>query len=172
MKVKNVKIGESFELIGHKWKVLDITEKGYVCLMESQEGNMQFDRDTNNWQASDLRNWLNIEFLGKLAATVGAENIIPFERNLLSLDGLDTYGTCEDKVSLLNLDEYRKYRRLIPMAGGWWWLVTPDSTKENNDTSWITVVGPSGSINYGLCDYRLGVRPFCIFSSSIFESEE
>lgn len=172
MKVKNVKIGETFELMGQVWKVLDITEKGHVCLMECMEDDKQFDKDTNNWQASELRNWLNTEFLGKLAAVVGEENIIPFERDLLSLDGLKEYGTCEDKVSLISFDEYRKYRELLPREGNWYWTLTPDSTKENGDEYWVTVVSPSGYFYLDFCYYCFGVRPFCIFSSSIFESEE
>jgi len=172
MKVKNVKIGETFELVGYVWKVLDITEKGHVCLMECMEDNMQFDKDSNNWKESSLRKYLNEEFHSKLAAVVGEENIIPFERDLLSLDGLKEYGTCEDKVSLISFDEYRKYRELLPRKGTWYWTLTPDSTKENGDEYWVTVVSPSGYFNYVDCNYGFGVRPFCIFSSSIFESEE
>ena len=172
MKVKNVKIGETFELVGYVWKVLDITEKGYVCLMECMEDNMQFDKDSNDWKESNLRKYLNEDFYEKLVAAVGEENIIPFERDLLSLDGLKEYGTCEDKVSLISLDEYRKYRELLPREGTWYWTLTPDSTKENGDEYWMAVVSPSGYFYDDNCDCSYGVRPFCIFSSSIFESEE
>lgn len=171
MKVKNVKIGETFELIGYVWKVLDITEKGHVCQMECMEDNMQFNKNCNDWKESSLRKYLNEDFYNKLAAVVGEENIIPFERDLLSLDGLKEYGTCEDKVSIISFDEYRKYRALLPREGNWYWTLTPDSTKENGDDYWVTVVSPSGLIGYvSYYDCR-GVRPFCIFSSSIFESE-
>lgn len=171
-KVKNIKIGETFEAAGLTWKVLDITEKGYVCLAERLEKGMEFDTACNNWQGSDLRNYLNTKFFTELAAVVGEENIIPFERDLLSLDGQTEYGTCEDKVSLICVDEYRKYRRLIPNTEDyWWWTITPDSTKCNNDSRWLTVVSPSGYI-LRIYNYGYGVRPFCIFSSSIFESGE
>lgn len=171
MKVKNVKIGETFELMGYVWKVLDITEKGHVCLMECMENDKQFGKESNNWKESSLRKYLNEDFYNKLAAVVGEENIIPFERDLLSMDGLKEYGTCEDKVSLISFDEYRKYRVLLPREGNWYWTLTPDSTKENGDDYWVAVVSPSGyfgHVSYFSC---YGVRPFCIFSSSIFESE-
>ena len=126
----------------------------------------------NDWKESDIRKYLNGQFAEKLATEIGIENIIQFERDLLSLDGQTEYGSCNDMVSLLNVDEYRKYRKNITNAGYWWWLLTADSTKCNDDEVWIRVVSPSGSINSNFYDSNVGVRPVCIFSSSIFESEE
>lgn len=167
---KKLAIGESFNLCGIKWTILDITEKGYMCLAEKLN-NMQFGRN-NDWKESKIREYLNGEFAEKLTSEIGAENIIKFERDLLSMDGQTEYGSCMDTVSLLNVDEYRKYRKHIPNAGYWWWTITADSTKCNDDEDWVRVVSLQGFIisrNYNR-DY--GVRPFCIFSSAIFESEE
>ena len=167
-----LQVGDTFELAGLTWKILEITEKGYACLADRLESSKQFDSSCNNWQASDLRNYLNTEFYKQLVDAVGEDNIILFERDLLSMDGQTEYGTCEDKVSLLTVDEYRKHRALIPNADYWWRMITPDSTKCNDDTTWVRVVSPSGVINCNdyYCNYV--VRPFCIFSSVIFESEE
>lgn len=170
---KKLEIGDTFSIAGLEWKILDITEKGYVCLAEKLENEMKFDSNSNDWKSSDLRNYLNGAFLEKIAVEIGEENIISFERDLLSLDGQNEYGVCEDKVSLLNVDEYRKYRNLIPnVKEYWWWLITPDSTKSNGDSRWVRVVHPSGLIVNVGCNSGLGVRPFCIFASAIFESEE
>ena len=166
-----LQVGDTFELVGLNWKILEITEKGYACLADKLEERMQFDSSCNNWQASDLRNYLNTEFYKQLAEAIGEENIIPFERDLLSLDGQTEYRTCEDKVSLLTVDEYRKHRALIPNADYWWWTITPDSTKCNDDTTWVAVVSASGGFSSS-CNIIGVVRPFCIFSSAIFESEE
>ena len=166
------KIGETFELAGVTWKVLDVTEKGAVCLADFIGEDMRFDTSCNDWKVSSLRKYLNTEFYQKLVSAVGEENIIEFERDLLSLDGQTEYGTCMDKVSLINVDEYRKYRCLIPNTGEWWWTITPDSTKCNGDSIWTAVVSPSGCISNFSYDDDYGVRPFCIFSPSIFESEE
>lgn len=165
-------IGEKFELAGLMWRILDITDKGYMCLADKLEDSMSFANKTNNWSDSGLREYLDNVFLEKIAGEIGKENIIPFNRNLLSLDGQTEYGECEDMVSLLTVDEYRKYRKLIPNAGYWWWTCTPWSTESNSYEVETTVVSPSGFVgNYG-CNYGLGVRPACIFSSSIFESED
>ena len=168
---KCLTIGDTFELAGVNWKIIDITSDGYVCLSDSI-GEMKFSSENNDWRTSDLRKYLNEEFLKKIESEIGAGNLIEFERNLLSLDGQTEYGTCDDKVSLLTVDEYRKYRKLIPNTGDWFWLISPWSTPCNDSKNSVTVVAPSG---YFCRDYyylSLGVRPFCIFSSAIFESEE
>ena len=172
-KLPTPKIGETIEIMGMKWIVLDKTENGYFCLAERLKDNMQFDSSCNDWKSSDLRNYLNTKFYKKLEDEVGEENIIPFERNLLSMDGQTEYGTCEDKVSLITFDEYRKYRALIPNTKYYsWWTITPDSTKCNGDEVWVRYVSSSGNVDGGDFLSNYGVRPFCIFSSSIFESED
>lgn len=163
-------IGDTFELADTTWKILDITSAGYICLADSIE-DMKFDSDSNNWENSGLRSYLNGEFFEKMTAEIGLENIVPFERNLLSLDGQTEYGKCEDKVSLLAVDEYRKYRSLIPNTKDyWWWLVSPWSTPCNDYKKSVIVVSSAGYVSSHNCNYNYGVRPVCIFSSSIFES--
>ncbi len=168
---KQLSAGDTFTILGLEWKVLEVTEKGYKCLAERLEKGMTFGK-SNDWKESCIRKYLNEDFYAELVAVVGEGNIIPFERNLLSLDGQTEYGTCGDKVSIISIDEYREHRAHIPNADYWWWTLTPDSTKCNNDSSWIRVVSPSGIIIDFNYDFGLGVRPFCIFSSAIFESEE
>nr|DAH79510.1 MAG TPA: hypothetical protein [Bacteriophage sp.] len=163
-------IGDTFELADTTWKILDITSTGYICLADNIE-DMVFDSDSSNWENSDLRGYLNEEFFEKIATEIGSENIVPFERDLLSLDGQTEYGKCEDKVSLLTVDEYRRYRSLIPNTEDyWWWLITPWSTPCNDYDMSVTVVSSAGDVNGSHCNGCGGVRPFCIFSSSIFES--
>lgn len=168
---KCLTIGDTFELAGVIWKIIDITSDGYVCLADSI-GNMEFDSENNDWRTSNLRKYLNEEFLKKIESEIGSGNLIEFERNLLSLDGQTEYGTCDDKVSLLTVDEYRKYRKLIPNTGDWFWLISPWSTPCNDFKSSVAVVAPSGNFNLISYNYCRSVRPFCIFSSEIFESED
>lgn len=160
-------IGDEFQLAEVTWKILDIIDTGYMCLAEPMN-NKKFDFDNNNWKASSLRNYLNKEFLEKIEEEIGKGNVLEFERNLLSLDGQTEYGTCIDKVSLLTIDEYRKYRKYIPNADKWWWLITPWSTPCNNQSVAVTVVTCSGDITdecYGISN---SIRPFCILNSNVF----
>lgn len=169
---KGLKIGDGFELADVNWKILDITDAGYMCIGDSL-GNKKFDENSSDWGKSSLRSYLHTEFYKKVSKEIGEDNIVAFKRDLLSLDGQEEYGETDDFVSLLTVDEYRKYRKFIPNYGKWWWLITPWSTPCNNYESTVTVVSPSGCVHYHYCCYSIGgVRPVCIFSSSIFESEE
>lgn len=165
-------IGDTFEIAGINWKILDITENGYMCLADKLEDSMEFDERSSDWAGSQLREYLNTEFFEKISDEIGEENIITFNRDLTSLDGQTEYGECEDMVSLLTIDEYRKYRKLIPNTNYYWWLISPWSTPCNDWNRSVTVVAPAGGIIRNGCDGDGGVRPFCIFSSLIFESEE
>ena len=167
-----LKTGDTFKIAGLDWKIIDFTDKGYSCLCEILEEEMKFDDSSNDWRSSGLREYLNGDFLKKISDEVGEENIVKFERDLLSLDGQTEYEKCEDSVSLLTVDEYRKYRSLIPNEKKWWWLITPWSTPCNDYEYPVTVVASSGYTYYWSFSNFIGVRPFCIFSSSIFESEE
>lgn len=163
-------IGDEFRLARVTWKILDITDIGYMCLAEPMD-NKRFDFDDNNWKTSDLRTYLNKEFLEKIEEEIGIGNVLEFERNLLSLDGQTEYGTCIDKVSLLTVDEYRKYRKYIPNVSKWWWLITPGSTPCNNQSVTVTVITCSGNIGDDCYGTSSGVRPLCILNSNIFVSK-
>lgn len=167
-----LEIGDTFEIAGINWKILDITDKGYMCLADKLEDSMEFDERSSDWAGSQLKEYLNTEFFEKISDEIGEENIITFNRDLTSLDGQTEYGECEDKVSLLTIDEYRKYRKLIPNTNYYWWLISPWSTPCNDWNRSVAVVAPAGGILNGRCNYNRGVRPVCIFSSLIFESEE
>lgn len=163
--------GEVIEIADISWVILDKTEQGYVALAEKKIDSREFGKN-NDWKESGIREYLNGEFAEMIEKKIGCE-LPEFERNLFSMDGQTEYGFCSDKVSLISVDEYRKYRRFIPNGkDDFWWTITPDSTKCNNDTTCIRVVSPSGFIFNCNCNCNFGVRPFCIFPSSIFESEE
>lgn len=172
-KYQKPEVGETITVAGITWRVLDKLEKGYLVISDGFYGeDRKFDGSCNNWKCSDLRKELNTDLKDKIEDELGKGALVGFERDLLSMDGQTEYGTCKDLVSLISVDEYRKYRKFLPSTDRYWWTITPDSTPCNNDSTCLRVVSPVGSfVNY---DYNCsdGVRPFCIFSSSIFESEE
>lgn len=164
-------IGKVIELAGMDWLILDKTEKGYFAILNGfDEKERTFDSTSNNWITSKLRNELNARFLKKITDELGKDAVIEFDRDLLSMDGQTEYGHCKDKISFLTVDEYRKYRKLLPNMDKWWWLLTPWSTPVNDFSTTNTAVSPSGYILHDYFNGENGVRPACIFSSSIFES--
>lgn len=164
-------IGKVIELAGMEWMILNKTEDGYFAILNGFDGKPRsFDPDSNSWISSKLRKELNTRFLKKITDEFGEDAVIEFDRDLLSLDGQTEYGHCKDKISILTMDEYRKYRKFLPNMGKWWWLLTPWSAPANDYNTTLTVVSPSGIILSSLYYDGNGVRPVCIFSSSIFES--
>lgn len=172
-KYQKPEVGETITVAGITWRVLDKLEKGYLVISDGFYGeDRKFDGSCNNWKCSDLRKELNTDLKDKIEDELGKGALVGFERDLLSMDGQTEYGTCKDLVSLISVDEYRKYRKFLPSTDRYWWTITPDSTPCNNDSTCLRVVSPSGYIYYDCYGISHGVRPFCIFSSSIFESEE
>ena len=167
------KIGETIEISGMEWMILDKLPDGYFAILNGFYGKARmFDSDSNNWKESSLREELNTSFLEKINTSLGGNAVVEFDRNLLALDGQIEYGTCRDKISLLTVDEYRKYRKFLPNMDKWWWLITPWSTPCNDYFNSGAVVSSSGGVGSDYCVVDNGVRPVCIFSSSIFESDE
>lgn len=136
-----------------------------VIRKELLEGSMEFGSD-NNWKTSSIRKFLNGEYLKKIEETFGNGRIVDHMVDLLSLDGLDDYETSLDKVSMLTIDQYRKYRKALGKnIGNWWWLITPNSTSSGNAVRYVQCVRSNGDVFCNGCDYARGVRPFFILQS-------
>lgn len=133
------------------------------------ENKMEFDSDNNNWKTSSIRERLNNNvdgYLREVEDAFGKDKIVTHTVDLLSLDGLDDYVTSNDKISLLTIDQYRKYRKILSEnINKWWWLLTPDSTSSGSSASYVRYVSSGGCVYYGLCGYDGGVRPFFIIQS-------
>jgi hypothetical protein len=133
----------------------------------------KFDDSTNNYKNSSIRKKLNSDFYNELVNEVGTINIIPHTVNLTADDGRKDYGMCDDSVSLLTCDMYRKYVDVIDkyrITSDWWWLATPYSTSSNGYDYTVRCVNRDGALCNYICLYDCGVRPFCILKSDIFVS--
>lgn len=170
----NVKDGEVFAVAGMEFiKFPDVNGTTPVVMKDlaffSRFGN------SNDFRKSDVLKKMQKEILPKIVEAIGEENVLTFKTDLTALDGLKPYGELESKISLPTLDLYRAHVEIFDKYNPkkWWWLATPESAKPHYDPNWVCCVAPSGYVdddNYGLDD--IGVRPFLIFKSSIFESSE
>ena len=170
-KFDDIKVGEIITVADTKFIVLDKTDDKVICLTKYLVyTNTHFDSNNNNYTNSSIRKKLNKEFAQKLIDEVGKRGLCDIELNLLSLDGLDDYGTVIDKVGLLTVDMYRKYNRIIEKypVNDLWWLATPWSTSHRGYSFGVCFVRSGGAVGCEYCNSDDGVRPFCIFSSSIF----
>lgn len=177
-KVGNVIVDD----IGNEWYVVeqDIeNNRTKVWKKELIDGTYKFDNGSNDFRTSEIKNVLNDEN-GKILSDIykgfGKENVLLDTVDLLSMDGLDTYGTCDCKVHLGTFDDYRKARKngmFRTENEKPFWLDTPDSTNEGCSASCVRIVGSRGGVRCDDCDWGgFGVRPFCSLDSSICVSVE
>lgn len=173
-KVGNVIVDD----IGNEWYVVeqDIeNNRTKVWKKELIDGTYKFDNGSNDFRTSEIKNVLNDEN-GKILSDIykgfGKENVLLDTVDLLSMDGLDTYGTCNCKVHLGTFDDYRKARKngmFRTENEKPFWLDTPDGCS----SSYVQFVCSLGDVDCGVCGWDgYGVRPFCSLDSSICVSVE
>ncbi len=172
--IPGVKDGETFEIGGMEFIKFPSANGQTPAVMKNIAFRSSFG-DNNDLRSSDVLRKMETEILPKIIAAVGEENLCTIKTDLTTLDGLNPYGTMESLISLPTLDFYRANVSIFDKhnPGTWWWLATPESAKPHDDPYWILCVSPSG--DFGSDCYNSGnngVRPFCIFKSSIFGSSE
>lgn len=177
-KVGNVIVDD----IGNEWYVVeqDIeNNRTKVWKKELLEKTYRFDSELNDFRTSEIKNVLNDEngdILTDIYKGFGKENVLIDTVDLLSMDGLHTYGTCDCKVHLGTFDDYRKARKngmFRTENEKPFWLDTPDSTNEGCSASYVQVVYGDGNVCFSGCGWNgYGVRPFCSLDSSICVSVE
>ena len=162
--------GETFMVAGIEWIKFPEKDGEFVAVAKDSLGDKIFDNNSNDFSKSSLLQYLEKKILPKIVDEVGEENVREFETDLFSLDGHRRYGVMKSKISLPTFDFYRENREMFDKhhLDEWWWLATPNGEKDL-----VACVAPSGCAYYHISCYRnRGVRPFCIFSSSIFVSRE
>lgn len=173
IKLENVPIGDTFKVGDLEFVVLEHVQETALVVLKGFWKTSAFDGSSNNYRDSEIRKSLNGDFYLSLSKIVGEDNIVTHEVDLTSDDGRADYGSCFDNISLLTCNMYRKYVYTLDKHrnGEWWWLATPHSTKSNGYEFTVRCVDCGGALDYYVCGFGLGVRPFCILKSSIFVSK-
>ena len=165
------KVGETFQIGKYEFIRFPEEQGGVAVVMKDCLFCSKYGED-NNFSKSTILEKLQ-PVLAEIIDQLGAENVMEFETDLLSLDGSAKHGVLRSKISLPTFDFYRKNVKIFDGYNPdfWWWLATPNSTTDHINDKWIICVSPLGNVScvYYYDDCR-GVRPFLIFSSSIFES--
>ena len=163
-------VGSFIKYAGIEWVVLNRTASKVMVLAKHRLFDRAFDtNESNNWSKSSLRKELN-NFNDKgfqrgfeHTENINKNDLVEFERDLTTDDGMTDYGKCKDYISLISCEEYRKFRKLIPNADDWWWTLTGDSLVYSY---YVRNVGSNGSLNISNAyNGSNGVRPLCILKS-------
>lgn len=168
-KLEDVAVGDTYFIGDMEFIKFPDMNGGSVAVMRNSAFDSEFnDTKDNNFANSAPLKRLKKEILPKIEAVVGRENVLEFETDLFTIDGLDIYGTMHSKISLPTFDFYRKNRAIFDKykLEGYFWLATA-----NSEDTWATCVAPRGRVGNGTGSYHyFGVRPFLIFDSNIFVS--
>ena len=155
---------------GIDFTIIQTEAERVKVIASSTIGNRAFDtKNKSDFAASDLRAYLNGEFLKKLIEAGAPEEMFEeFEIDLTAEDGLKQYGKDRARVGLITCDEYRALRDNIPpLPDTWWCTATPDSPVN----SFVRYVYTDGALDSSSAYYRIyGVRPLCVLKSEILVS--
>lgn len=167
MKQENISIlspGERFEFKGFEWIVLDNNvDGGVLAIMNSTWNNREYcfdDDGCNNYAKSSLRKKL----LNELLPVLGEDNLIPHEVDLIADNGDDRYGKITDRLFILSCDEYRKYRKHVPLLPEWMWTCTPWYITNSGYGSKVRLMNEDGYLNSSNANNHNGVAPACVFN--------
>lgn len=159
----NLNVGEHFTYKGIEFICLDFINGNILAITAQIIGEMEFDKDNNgDWRKSSLRKYLNEEFIQKL----DKKHLIPITLDLIADNGDTTYGTCEDYVGIVSCDQYRKYRKYIPLFDECMWTCTPwDSTPNSGAAYSVRYVYSGGRLSGNIANSSGGVAPLVMFAS-------
>ncbi|MBQ7976270.1 MAG: hypothetical protein IJ300_11350 [Clostridia bacterium] len=170
---KKAERGKTINVAGYKLICFPRVDGAVDVVAKDPVFRMQFSKKNNNLAESLILKKLQKEFLPKIAEAVGEENILEFETDLRTLDGLRPYENLKSKVSIPTFDFVRDNVDVFDEhpVDDWWWTATPDSAKPHYNPTWVVCVSPFGFIYHNLYgNYSRGVRPFLRFASSIFDA--
>lgn len=172
VQLSNLKPKDEFKIGDEVFIVLEQSDNGTKVISKEFVYTNKAFGDCSDWKKSPIRTLLNSDYYNKITKLlVGSSNIILMERDLTSSDGLDDYGTCNDKISLLSASEYAKYHKILGLKSNypdWWWTITPASTPSNDYSRCVFCVDSNGILSWYDCDYCYGVRPLlCLHPSTM-----
>lgn len=153
--------GEHFIYNNIEFICLDIIDGNYLAMTAKPWQEMPFDTNNcNDWRKSSLRRVLNNDFLDLL----DRKHLVKQTSDLIADNGDKAYGTCEDYVTILSCDQYRKYRDIVPLFEEWMWTLTPWTCNAGLAGS-VRIVCAAGYVSGNYAYGTDGVAPACVFSS-------
>lgn len=165
-----LKPGMKFKYKGIDFICLDIINGNYLAITAECWCEKRFNEenkdDCNNWEKSTLRRFLNEDVLEDHFNT---EHLIKQTSDLVADNGDKAYGTCEDYITLLTCDQYRKYRDYVPLFEECMRTLTPWSC-DTGDAFSVRNIIPSGELDSYIADNTYGVAPACLFNLNYLSS--
>lgn len=155
MKNETLTQGKAFKYHNNEFVFLGYEQDGALAILKRPlEQRFQFDsKNKNDWEHSDLRQYLNGIFLSKY---FDKNNLVSMMVNTIADDG--TYhgnGKCQDYLSMLSDDLYRKYRKYLPIYSQNLWSITPYGTLAVDIPLDYNAVAPIALFNKDLFNFEV-----------------
>lgn len=173
-----VRSGETFTLDGVEFvKLGEDLGDALVLARDVVMKNVPFEdedaerEDHNNYIGSNLEKQC-VRWLRDKHPTI-FENAVEHPIDLTTMDGMTDYGMPLALVRALTIDEYRKYRRFIPLALEPYWLATGWTTASSpySDTVGAYCIVTGGSVDSSIVYFaNFAPRPALYLKSSILVS--
>ena len=178
MEICKVRNGERFIVDDEEFvKLGDIAGGAFVLLADTLPDYYAFesedaddDRDHNNFIGSNVKRVVD-EWLHSHKVLSEAALALPID--LTSMDGMTDYGMPNVYGRILTVDEYRKYRRFIPLTDKPFWTATPWCTRSSSSRYYYRAyyVYTDGSLSYYNVYYACScARPALALKSSLLVS--
>ena len=173
IELRKVPCGETFTVFGEEYVVLDHVDGGVLSLRKGIWKNAVFDRMGNS-RLSEANILEDLDDYLDLLKSNGMKDgdTLPQMVDLKATDNTRVYGYHECTVALLTLEQYGKYKEIIPKVDGWWWLATPVWTRwlrspYTSSTDYVWLVVSDGYYDDWHANDSYGVRPALLFDSSL-----
>lgn len=106
--------------------VLEHTGGGVLVQLTDGIEDRKFGKN-NDWRESPLRKCLGGDF-AQMLTEGNMDELLATVTDLTAMDGTTDYGRSVDKVTLLTVDQCRKYRYIHPLPPRWMWLAVTLTT--------------------------------------------
>lgn len=157
--------------------VVKIADRKYIVLGHGSDTTAMITKDivykckymgSGYYEKSYVRTWLNTPFYLELCSAVGSENIVEHKVNLMAEDGTGK-GFCKDKVSLITIDNYRRYREYIKRVDDPFWTANRITYNRSivPESNFISVIDGNGIFGWRNYEENYGVRPYFIVDSNV-----
>ena len=138
---KTLSPGDKLKVGNNDFTILSLGECEVVALCDEVIARRRFDPDNNNWEESELKRWLETEYIKEIIGSKSFGNELK----------VDEFSFCQ--FSVLSVKDYHRHKDIIPLIEDIWWLRTAGI-----DNSSVYVVDKH---NENIYDVRacLAVRP-------------
>jgi len=131
--IKQSFVDDTVKFGKYDWRIMDINGNKALLMKKAPLTDIAYNNSLSEvtWESSSLRLWLNSDFLADAFSEEERRSIL-LSRNTNNsnpLTGIDGGNDTDDYIFILNIDEAKKYKDLIPKSDYNLWLRTPGNTK-------------------------------------------